>query len=95
MLSLQRVTLIGLSLGARTALDFSLVYPEPVQKLVLVSPSISGYTFLDEWVHKHYAEMFKALSQKDLVGAVEEQFEMVQAKLAHNHSFARRNNTSH
>lgn len=73
VLSLQRVTLIGLSLGARTALDFSLVYPERVQKLVLVSPSISGYTFLDEWAHKHYAEMFKALSQKDLVGAVEEQ----------------------
>lgn len=71
-LPLQKVTLIGLSLGARAALDFAIEYPELVQKLVLVSPSIGGYEFLDEWLHTHYAEMFKALAAKDLVDAVEE-----------------------
>ncbi len=71
LLPLQKVTLIGLSLGARAALDFAIEYPELVQKLVLVSPSIGGYEFLDEWLHRHYAEMLRALAAKDLVGAVD------------------------
>jgi 3-oxoadipate enol-lactonase len=71
-LQLRRVTLIGLSLGARTALDFAIEYPELVQKLVVVSPNISGYEFRDEWINEHGAKMLKALAAKDLVGAVEE-----------------------
>jgi 3-oxoadipate enol-lactonase len=47
-LTVQRATLVGLSLGARVAIDFSIAYPELVQRLVVVSPSISGYEFVDE-----------------------------------------------
>jgi len=40
-------TLVGLSLGARTALDYALAHPEMVEALVLVSPGMSGMTFGD------------------------------------------------
>ena len=44
-LGLARVTLIGCSVGSRTALDFTLQYPERVARLVMVSPTVSGLRF--------------------------------------------------
>lgn len=41
-LSLDHVTLIGSSSGGSIAVDFTLSYPQRVQDLILVSPSISG-----------------------------------------------------
>lgn len=37
--------LIGQSLGARTAINFALEYPDAVRGLVLVAPGLAGYTF--------------------------------------------------
>lgn len=49
-LHIDRPSLIGLSLGGRTAIDFALVHPDRVASLVLVNAGISGYTFsLDEY----------------------------------------------
>ncbi len=70
-LHIPRATLVGLSGGARFAIDCSIAYPDLVQKLVLVSPGMSGYKFLDEWTHKRNAELRQALSQGDLAGVVE------------------------
>lgn len=42
MLGLGKVTLIGSSSGGSVAIDFSLAYPELVQALILVAPSIHG-----------------------------------------------------
>lgn len=42
-LGLARGALVGCSVGSRIALDFALQYPERVDRLVLVSPSISGW----------------------------------------------------
>ncbi len=44
-LGLDRVHLVGLSLGSRVAVDFALAHPERVASLVLVSPSISGWNW--------------------------------------------------
>lgn len=41
----ERASLIGLSLGGRTAIDFALAHPGRVASLVLVNAGISGYTF--------------------------------------------------
>src|SRR5260370_36164334 len=70
-LHIPRATLVGLSGGARFAIDCSIAYPDLAQKLVLVSPGMSGYKFLDEWTHKRNAELRQALSQGDLAGVVE------------------------
>lgn len=44
-LGLARVTLVGCSQGSRVALDFALQYPERVARLVLASPTISGWRY--------------------------------------------------
>lgn len=44
-LGLARVALVGCSLGSRIALDYALAYPERVDRLVLASPTISGWRF--------------------------------------------------
>ncbi len=70
-LNIQRASLVGLSGGARAAIDFAIAYPQQVQKLVLVSPGMSGYAFLDEWTHQRGKALIEALSQRDLASAVE------------------------
>ena len=44
-LGLGRVALVGCSQGSRVALDFALAYPERVDRLVLASPTISGWRY--------------------------------------------------
>jgi 3-oxoadipate enol-lactonase len=71
-LDIQRPTLVGLSEGGRVAIDYSIAYPELVQKLVVVSPAVGGFAYQDEWTLKHWEAMVQALSQRDLARAVEE-----------------------
>src|SRR5206468_3932596 len=55
-LGIERASLVGLSLGGRTAIDFALTHPSRVTSLVLVNVGISGYKFTG------LAEYFKAAS---------------------------------
>jgi pimeloyl-ACP methyl ester carboxylesterase len=41
-LNVSRATVVGLSMGATIALEFALIHPERVERLVLVSPGIPG-----------------------------------------------------
>jgi len=54
-LGIERASLVGLSLGGRTAIDFALTHPSRVTSLVLVNVGISGYKFTG------LAEYFKAI----------------------------------
>ena len=54
-LGIERASLVGLSLGGRTAIDFVLTHPSRVTSLVLVNVGISGYKFT------RLAEYFKAI----------------------------------
>jgi 3-oxoadipate enol-lactonase len=69
-LKIERVSLIGLSNYA-VALDFTIAYPELVDKLVLVSPGLRGYDFHDPWVGTRFAAMMQALGKRDVNEAVE------------------------
>jgi 3-oxoadipate enol-lactonase len=44
-LGVKTASLVGLSLGGRIAIDFALVDPDRVEKLVLMGPGLSGYAF--------------------------------------------------
>lgn len=44
-LGLGRVSLVGCSMGSKTALDFALRYPERVDRLILTSPAVGGLVF--------------------------------------------------
>jgi len=70
VLQIGRLSLVGLSNYA-IALDFTIAYPELVDKLVLVSPGLRGYDFRDPWIGTGFAAMMKALGEQDLSGAVE------------------------
>lgn len=47
-LELPRASLIGLSLGGRIAIDFTLTHPRMVERLVLAAPGISGGTWAED-----------------------------------------------
>lgn len=49
-LNIDKSTLIGHSMGGQIATDFSLEYPEYVSELVLIAPSLSGFTYSSEFV---------------------------------------------
>ncbi|XVS61355.1 alpha/beta fold hydrolase [Actinosynnema sp. CA-299493] len=56
-LGLDRPTLVGLSLGARTAIDFAVTHPDRVAGLVLVGPGVSGMEFEDPFIVDQFARL--------------------------------------
>ncbi len=44
-LGIERVSLIGCSMGSKTALDFALAHPAQVDRLVLTSPAVGGLPY--------------------------------------------------
>lgn len=42
---MERASLVGCSMGSKTALDFTLAHPERVERLVLTSPAVSGLAY--------------------------------------------------
>ena len=48
-LGLDRVSLVGCSMGSKTALDFALCYPERVDRLILSSPARQPKDFSAIW----------------------------------------------
>jgi 3-oxoadipate enol-lactonase len=65
-LKIPKASLVGLSLGGRVAVDFSLAHPEMVDRLVLAGPGLSGFAWSDArepWVDSAIA----AYGQKDSV----------------------------
>lgn len=49
-LGLDRVDVVGLSLGGAVAIDLSLAHPDRVRRLVLLAPALSGWAWSDAWV---------------------------------------------
>lgn len=47
---IERAHVLGLSLGGRIALDFSLMYPGALERLVLVDPALGGHRFSEDWL---------------------------------------------
>jgi len=48
-LNIETAHIIGLSMGGSIAIDFTLSYPEAVNKLVLVDTTLNGYTWTEEY----------------------------------------------
>ena len=64
-LEIDQALLMGCSLGGRTAIDFTLTYPDLVRGLVLVNSAISGYQFTGE-PHPLFDEIETAFNKGDL-----------------------------
>jgi 3-oxoadipate enol-lactonase len=71
-LKLTRVTLIGASLGGAASLDFAVIHPELVDRLVLVGPGLSGYAWPPEDLDQPWRVKARAaLAKADTVGVAQ------------------------
>jgi 3-oxoadipate enol-lactonase len=67
-LGLTRASIVGLSLGGRIAMDFTLAHPEIVDRLVLAAPGISGGKWAEDGDTLWIAEAIAAGRRGDSVG---------------------------
>jgi pimeloyl-ACP methyl ester carboxylesterase len=70
-LNIQQAALVGLSLGGRILIDFSIAHPERVSAIVLASPGVSGYEDTSEAVRANDEQMRRAFNEGDLPKAIE------------------------
>ena len=70
-LGVANAVLVGLSLGARTSLDFTLTHPGRVDGLVLAGPGMSGMTITDPFIRAEATRTMAALKAGDLPGFVD------------------------
>lgn len=70
-LGVDRTHLLGCSNGGRIALDFSLTFPELVDRLVLVGTAVGGYAFTDPATEEKSQAMEAAYEAGDIPLAVE------------------------
>ncbi|MFI1616049.1 alpha/beta fold hydrolase [Streptomyces lydicus] len=64
-LDVPRAVLVGLSHGARVALDAAIAHPDRVTALALASPGVSGRPFTDPFVLEHIREQVAAIGAPD------------------------------
>ena len=69
-LSIDKVYVIGLSMGGGIAIDFTLEHPEMVDALIPVSPGLSGYKYSDEMMQR-FSEIFSAFKDKGISQAAQ------------------------
>jgi pimeloyl-ACP methyl ester carboxylesterase len=67
-LQVSRASLVGLSLGGRIAIDFSLAHPAMVDRLVLAAPGISGGTWAEDADTLWMVAARRAAERQDSVG---------------------------
>lgn len=70
-LGVPKATLVGLSLGGRTAIDFALAYPDMVEAMVAVAPGMSGWRFKDPVLVERARPMQAAYDADDMAAYVE------------------------
>jgi pimeloyl-ACP methyl ester carboxylesterase len=61
-LKIERADLVGLSLGARLAINFALAYPSRVDRLVLAGPGVDGWPFAPD---PHLPGLIDAIKARD------------------------------
>ncbi|WP_243300114.1 alpha/beta fold hydrolase [Bacillus litorisediminis] len=66
-MELEKVTLVGHSIGGQLATEFTLEYPELVEKLILIAPGLSGFVYSNEFISKIQAVSEAALNLDKMV----------------------------
>ena len=75
VLRLQPAALVGVSLGAKTALEFALTHPQEVSALVLVGTSLPGFG-PSEQLRATFAEIDAAFKRGEVARAVDLELEI-------------------
>ncbi len=66
---MDHATIVGASNGGGIAVEFTLAHPRQVDKLVLVGPDVSGFSYSD-YFQMRMAEQMAKLASGDLEGAI-------------------------
>lgn len=66
-LGIARASLVGLSQGGRTSIDFAIAHPDRVGKIVLAGTGISGMTFRDPFVLSYMKKLSEATTLDEVV----------------------------
>ncbi|TWP49644.1 alpha/beta fold hydrolase [Lentzea tibetensis] len=66
-LGVARASLVGLSQGGRTSIDFAIAHPHRVAKIVLAGTGISGMTFRDPFVLSYMKKLSEATDIESVV----------------------------
>ncbi len=73
-LSIEKATIVGISLGGSLAVEFALTYPERITSLVLAGSTLRGYPFSDDYIMEflHYRKIARregiAVAQSAMLG---------------------------
>lgn len=67
-LGLERVSVAGVSMGGRIAVDFALSHPDRVDRLVLISPNLAGWDWSESW-RARWRELTRTAVDGDLDAA--------------------------
>jgi pimeloyl-ACP methyl ester carboxylesterase len=70
-LEVERAVIVGLSLGGRIGIDFTLRHPEMVSALIVVGPGLSGFEFVDTENSKNNRLLVEAWQNESWEEAVE------------------------
>ena len=70
-LEIDQAAIVGLSLGGRIAIDFTLRHPEMVSALVVVGPGLSGFQLVDTENSDNQSLMIEAWKSENWDDAVE------------------------
>lgn len=64
---IEKATIVGLSLGGATAINFAIDHPERVERLIAVSPALVAWEWSEEW-----RERWRAISRAARAGDMAE-----------------------
>jgi len=75
-LHIQKASVMGLSMGSVSAIDFALVYPKMMDKLILVSPGLNGWQahFTMDSVSRNYLDTMDMLMATNNAENIAKQF---------------------
>ena len=59
---MDRASIVGISVGGKIAIDYTLRYPDTVRSLVLINPGASGYRWSDQFLAQE-ADLRRLLDQ--------------------------------
>jgi len=65
-LNIPKAIVVGLSLGSKIAIDFTLEHPQKVEALVLASPGLGGYEAMSEVLEANTKRMREAYERGDI-----------------------------
>lgn len=69
-LNIERMNLLGLSVGGKLGIEFTLEHPEMVDSLIVASTGLTGWTKVSPQKQKHDEEMNKCYQKRELEKAI-------------------------